>query len=160
MVNGCEDVKEWTAQQKIDAFKKEYTRKMMSDPNITDVRFFGSAHETWRWRQGHSNVDIIIEGDHIPRDVKLKGLKLVGTLNYKYHLGLETTPFYHPTPFYIDSLVVDPVSDIAPRLKFITMPLRAVMKAIGKAGKWPVTHGDVWDNIDKLPRIMQDVLIV
>ena len=154
------DVTNWTAQQRIDAFKEEFVSEMMRDPHVTDVRFFGSAHETWRWRQGHSNVDIIVEGDHIPRDVKLGGVKLVEKLNYKYRLGLENTPFYHPTPFYIDSLVADPMSDILPRLKFITMPMRAVMKAIGKAGKWPVTHEDVWNHIDKLPKVVQNTLIV
>jgi len=160
MVNGCGDTKTWTAKRKIDAFKEEFVEAMMRDPHITDVRFFGSAQETWRWRQGHSNVDIIVEGRHIPRSVKLKGVKLVEKLNYKYCLGLEKTPFYHPTPFYVDSLIADPLLDFLPKLKFITMPLRAVMKTIGKTGTYPVTHEDIWDNIEKLPKVLQNALIV
>ena len=160
MVNGCEDTKTRTAQQRIDAFKEEFIEVMMSDPHVTDVRFFGSAHETWRWRQGHSNVDIIVEGEDIPIDVRLKGVKLLEKLNYKYCLGLEKVPFYHPTPFYSDSLVADGVGYIAPKVQFLTDPVRSVMKSLGSRGKWPISHGNYWKIVNELPDPLQRVLIL
>lgn len=154
------DITTWTAQQRIDAFKEEYTREMMSYPTITDVRFFGSAHETWRWKQAHSNVDIIVEGKNIPHDVKLKGVKLLEKLNYKYCLGLENVPFYHPTPFYNDSLVTDGIGALAPKVQFITEPIRSVMKSLGSRGKWPLSHGNYWKTVDELPAPLQKVMVL
>jgi len=160
MVAGCEDVATWTAQQKIDAFKEEYIREMMTDPHISDVRFCGSARETWRWRQGHSNVDIIVEGEDIPRDVKMKGIKLVESLNYKYCLGLEKVPFYHPTPLYVDNLIAESLGYLVPKIQFITDPVRSAMKSLGKRGDFPITHGAFWDRLDDLPRPVQNLLIL
>jgi predicted nucleotidyltransferase len=155
-----EDVTNWTAQQRIDAFKEEFVSRMMRDPHVTDVRFFGSAHETWRWRQGHSNVDIIVEGEDIPMDVRLKGVKLLEKLNYKYCLGLEKVPFYHPTPFYSDSLAAEGIGYIAPKVQFLTDPVRSVMKSLGSRGKWPISHGNYWKIVNESPTPMQRVLIL
>jgi len=160
MTNDCERLNAWTAQQRIDAFKEEYIKEMMSDPHITDVRFFGSAHETWRWRQSHSNVDIIVEGEGIPMDVRFKGVKLLEKLNYKYCLGLEKVPFYHPTPFYSDSLAAEGVGYIAPKIQFLTDPVRSVMKSLGSRGKWPISHGNYWKIVGDLPAPLRRVLIL
>ena len=153
------DTKTWTAQQRIDAFKEEFVREMMQDPHITDVRFFGSAQETWRWRHCHSNVDIIVEGDHIPKSVKLKGVRLVETLNYRYGLGLENLPIYHPTPFYVDNRFLEPLAEIVPRLAFVTMPIRSCFKHLGKAGKFPINHRNYWNSLDRVPKTLRDAML-
>jgi len=160
MTDNCERLSTWTAKQKIDAFKKEYISVMMSDPHITDVRFFGSARETWRWRQAHSNVDIIVDGDHIPFDVKLKGVELLAKLNYKYCLGLEKVPFYHPTPFYGGNKLANMAGDIAPKIQRFTDPGRSLMKRLGEGGKWPINHGNYWKIVDELPGPLQRMLIL
>ena len=82
-------------------FKTAFREAVAAISGVDRVEYFGSL-ETTQFRQGKSDVDIIIYGKVSPED-KVKIWGVLKELNTKYRLGLETAPFLHPSPFYIDT---------------------------------------------------------
>lgn len=82
-------------------FKTAFREAVLKLPGVDRVEYFGSI-ETTQFKQGESDVDIIIYGKVSPED-KIRIWELLKELNTRYRLGLETAPLLHPTPFYIDT---------------------------------------------------------
>lgn len=82
-------------------FKTAFQEAASKFSGVKQVEYFGSLEAT-TFRQGKSDADIIIYGKVAPED-KIKIWAMLKQLNEKYRLGLETAPFLHPSPFYIDT---------------------------------------------------------
>jgi hypothetical protein len=60
-----------TDRQRIEAFKKQYEKKVYSCLNVRGVEFLGSCLDSWCWQVGKSDLDIIIYGVGIPGSTKI-----------------------------------------------------------------------------------------
>ena len=89
-------------EKRIENFMQEFKNTVEKRSNVGHVKFFGSIL-TDNWKQGISDVDIIVYGDNINRHVKSEIRLLLRTLNDTYKLELENVRCCHPTPFFLDS---------------------------------------------------------
>jgi len=87
--------------ENIQAFREEYRRAVSQLPGVTGVEFIGSV-VNGNFNPGNSDLDVFVHRNRIPRASKRKARKLVRELSSKYGLGLDTAPYQHPTPFFID----------------------------------------------------------
>jgi predicted nucleotidyltransferase len=128
-------------------FKVAFRKAVSVIPGVERVEYFGSI-ETSRFRPGMSDVDIIIHGHVSPRD-KVRIWELLKELNTTYRLGLETAPFLHPTPFYIDSKA----KEVMFRALFNGHAIVAFgpYRALGK--RFAPSYGAVWRGEAKLDKV-------
>lgn len=83
-----------------ESFKAEFEKRVREIKGVEKVEWFGSIADTFK--VGKSDLDLIIWGDVSARD-KERISHIIKDLNYKHNLGLETAPYQHPTPFFVDN---------------------------------------------------------
>ncbi len=136
--------------EKIEAFKKRYKKFMVNRQGVTDVEFFGSTKESFRWISGKSDLDIIVYGWNISSKTKIEGILFIEKLNYLLHLKLENVLVGHPTPIYIDSPQRYFLISFIGFSRFITDPARFLIKRNFNEKIYPFTYRSLWNYIKKL----------
>lgn len=130
---------------KVDDFKKEFEERAREIEGVNKVEWMGSIADSFR--QGRSDLDLIIWGDVAAKD-KEKISDMIKELNYKHSLGLETAPYQHPTPFFVDN----PAKRVA---YDVLVPKGGLVAFTGIRKIWKhhaPTYGQVWGLEGKVER--------
>ena len=122
---------------RVDDFKREFEERAKEIEGIEKVEWFGSIAD--KFQQGESDLDLIIWGDVAAKD-KEKVSDTIKKLNYKHDLGLETAPYQHPTPFFVDNP--------AKRVAYDVLVPKGALAAFGGVRRiWKhhaPTYGQIW----------------
>lgn len=136
-------------RDRIDAFKVQYEKEVCGLPNVESVEFLGSCLESWRWRAGKSDPDIIVYGNGILPSTKIEATLLIQRLNSELSLGLDNVSLMHPTPFFIDSPARRVARQVIPHAQGFTEPLRTFLKTFGT----PLTYAGFWAAFQEMKKI-------
>lgn len=122
----------------VDSFKEEFEKSVKGIKGVEKIEWIGSIAN--KFEVGKSDLDLIIWGDVSAKD-KEKISDTIKELNDKHNLGLETAPYQHPTPFFVDNP--------AKRLAYdLLVPKGGLAAFEGIRGIWKrhaPTYGQVWD---------------
>ena len=138
-----------TDGERIEAFKRRYEKEVAGFPNVQGLEFLGSCLESWRWRAGKSDLDIIVYGNGIQPSTKIECVLLIQRLNSELGLCLENVSVMHPTPFFIDSPLRRAARQAIPHMQEFTEPLRGFIKRFGT----PLTYAGLWAAVHEMQRI-------
>jgi len=123
---------------KVNEFKREFGERAGAIEGVEEIEWLGSMADTFV--QGTSDLDLVIRGS-VSAKGKEKVSSIIKELNYKYALGLETAPYQHPTPFYVDN----PAKEVGYDL-LVSKGGLAIFEGIRKIWKHHApTYGQVWE---------------
>lgn len=131
---------------RVDDFKRELEERVAKIEGVDKVEWFGSIADT-TFRQGKSDLDLIIWGKVAAKDKEMVS-DIIKELNYKHELGLETAPYQHPTPFFVDNPAKELLYDV-----LVPKGLLAHFKGVRQIWRHHApSYGQVWELQDGAQR--------
>lgn len=129
----------------VESFKEEFEKRAKAIKGVEKIEWFGSIAD--KFELGKSDLDLVIWGDVSAKD-KEEISDTIKELNDKHNLGLETAPYQHPTPFFVDNP--------AKRLAYdLLVPKGGLAAFKGIRGIWKrhaPTYSQVWHLEEKVQK--------